>query len=73
MDGRRRCMDNIFIEQLWRTLQYEAGHLHEFTDGFHAERVIADWIVFYNTERSIRRSTAERLRKPMRPTATGSL
>ncbi len=51
MDGRGRCMDNIFIERLWRSLKYEAVHLVELTDGFHAERVIADWIGFYNTER----------------------
>ncbi len=51
MDGRGRCMDNIFIERLWRSLKYEAVHLHELTDGFHAERVIAEWIDFYNTER----------------------
>lgn len=51
MDGRGRCMDNIFIERLWRSLKYEAVHLHELTDGFHAERVIGDWITFYNTER----------------------
>lgn len=51
MDGRGRCMDNIFIERLWRSLKYEAVHLHELSDGFHAERVIADWIDFYNTER----------------------
>jgi putative transposase len=44
-------MDNIFIERLWRSLKYEAVHLHELTDGFHAERVIAEWIGFYNTER----------------------
>jgi transposase InsO family protein len=23
MDGRGRCMDNIFIERLWRSLKYE--------------------------------------------------
>ena len=51
MDGRGRCMDNIFIERLWRSLKYEAVYLHELTDGFVAERVIADWIGFYNTER----------------------
>ena len=51
MDGRGRCMDNIFIERLWRSLKYEAVHLHELTDGFHAERVIGEWIAFYNTER----------------------
>lgn len=51
MDGRGRCMDNIFIERLWRSLKYEAVYLHEMTDGFKAERVIAEWIDFYNTER----------------------
>ncbi len=51
MDGRGRCMDNIFIERLWRSLKYEAVYLHELTDGFKAERVIGDWINFYNTER----------------------
>ena len=51
MDGRGRCMDNIFIERLWRSLKYEAVYLHELTDGFRAERVIDEWIDFYNTER----------------------
>jgi len=51
MDGQGRCMDNIFIERLWRSLKYEAVYLHELTDGFKAERVIAEWIGFYNTER----------------------
>ena len=51
MDGRGRYMDNIFIERLWRSLKYEAIYLHELTDGFMAERVIDDWIGFYNTER----------------------
>jgi putative transposase len=51
MDGRGRCMDNIFIERLWRSLKYEAVYLHELTDGFVAERVIGAWIDFYNTER----------------------
>ena len=48
MDGRGRCMDNIFIERLWRSLKYEAVYLHELTDGFAAERVIGEWIGFYN-------------------------
>ena len=44
-------MDNNFIERLWRSLKYEAVYLHELTDGFVAERVIGDWIGFYNTVR----------------------
>jgi len=51
MDGRGRCMDNIFIERLWRSLKYEAVYLHELTDGFETERVIGAWIRFYNSER----------------------
>ena len=51
MDGRGRCLDNIFIERLWRSLKYEAVYLHEFTDGFEARRLIDEWIGFYNTER----------------------
>ncbi len=51
MDGRGRCMDNIFIERLWRSLKYEAVYLHEIADGFAARRVIGEWIGFYNTQR----------------------
>jgi putative transposase len=51
MDGRGRCLDNIFIERLWRSLKYEAVYLHEMTDGFVATRVIREWIDFYNTQR----------------------
>ena len=51
MDGRGRCMDNVFIERLWRSLKYEAVYLHELADGFHAQRVIGEWIDFYNAER----------------------
>ena len=51
MDGRGRCLDNVFIERLWRSLKYEAVYLHELADGFEAERVIAEWIDFYGNER----------------------
>ena len=51
MDGRGRCMDNIFIERLWRSLKQEAIYLTELQDGFHARRVIKDWFGFYNTHR----------------------
>ena len=51
MDGRGRCMDNIFIERLWRSMKYEAVYLHELSDGFQAQRVIARWMEFYNTQR----------------------
>ena len=40
MDGRGRCLDNVFIERLWRSLNYEAVYVHELVDGFEAEQVI---------------------------------
>ena len=27
MDGKGRCMDNIFVERLWRSLKYEEVYL----------------------------------------------
>ena len=51
MDGRGRCLDNVFIERLWRSLKYEAVYLRELQDGFEAQRVIAEWIEFYNEVR----------------------
>ena len=51
MDGRGRCMDNIFIERFWRSLQQETVYLTELMDGFHARKVIQEWIDFYNTRR----------------------
>ncbi len=51
MDGRGRCMDNIFIERLWRSLKYEAVYLQELADGFAARELIASWIEFYNRQR----------------------
>ncbi len=51
MDGRGRYLDNIFIERLWRSLKQEAVYLHEIDNGFHAKRIIDDWMGFYNSER----------------------
>ena len=51
MDGRGRYLDNIFIERLWRSLKYEAVYLHEMSDGFVAQKVIGEWLTFYNTIR----------------------
>ena len=50
MDGRGRCMDNVFIERLWRSLKYEEVYLRDLTDGT-ARRVIATWMTYYNERR----------------------
>ncbi len=50
MNDRGGCMDNIFIERLWRSLKCEAVCLHDIADGFTAWRVIGDWIGFYDAQ-----------------------
>ncbi len=51
MDGRGRCMDNIFIERLWRSLKYEDIYLKHYADGREARAGIAQWLAFYNDRR----------------------
>ena len=65
MDGRGRCMDNIFIERLWRSLKYEAVYLHELSDGFQAQKVISGWMAFYNSRRPHSALGAPPLLRPM--------
>ena len=48
MDARGRFLDNIFIEQLWRSPKFEAVYLHEFHSGRDAHGIIGSWIDLYN-------------------------
>lgn len=51
MDGKGRCMDNIFVERLWRSLKYEEVYLHAPDDVRQARSGIGRWFRFYNDER----------------------
>jgi putative transposase len=51
MDGRGRCMDNIFTERFWRTLKYENIYLNNYEDYTEAYQGIEKYIVFYNQRR----------------------
>ena len=51
MDGKGRCMDNIFVERLWRSLKYEEVYLHAYATVAEAKAGIGAWLEFYNTER----------------------
>ena len=51
MDGRGRCMDNIFIERLWRSLKYEEVYLRDYARVPDAKAGIGRWLRFYNRER----------------------
>lgn len=51
MDGRGRCLDNIFIERLWRSLKYEEVYLRDYALVPQARAGIGNWFRFYNHER----------------------
>jgi putative transposase len=51
MDGRGRCLDNIFIERLWRSLKYEEVYLKDYQLVSEARTGIAKYFQFYNYER----------------------
>lgn len=51
MDGRGRCMDNIFTERLWRTIKYENIFLKSYRTIDEARIGIADYLRFYNARR----------------------
>lgn len=51
MDGRGRCMDNIFTERLWRSLKYEDVYPKDYQTVREARQGIEQYFVLYNTER----------------------
>jgi len=48
MDGKRRWIDNVMVERLWRSLKYEDIYLREYIDIVHLEAGVGAWIDFYN-------------------------
>jgi len=51
MDGRGRCMDNIFTERLWRSLKYQEVYLNEYESPREARAGITRYLELYNTFR----------------------
>lgn len=51
MDGKGRCIDNIFIERLWKSVKYECVYLHAFEDGVQLYEGLKQYFQFYNDER----------------------
>ena len=51
MDGKGRCIDNIFIERLWKSVKYECVYLHAFEDGVQLYEGLKKYFDFYNRER----------------------
>lgn len=48
MDGRGRCMDNIFTERLWRSVKYENVYLKSYANFSEANAGLAEYFHFYN-------------------------
>jgi putative transposase len=51
MDGKGRCMDNIFIERLWRSVKYEKIFLEEYETVTELIIGLKEYFKFYNFER----------------------
>jgi putative transposase len=51
MDGRGAWPDNVFIERLWRSVNYESVYLHEFGTVDALGKGLKEYFEFYNQER----------------------
>jgi len=52
MDGRGRCMDNIFTERLWRTVKYEDIYIKDYATPKQLRKGLTDFFNKYNNRRS---------------------
>jgi putative transposase len=51
MDGRGRCLDNVFVERLWRSVKYEDVYLRGYEAVPELEHGLRRYFSFYNGER----------------------
>ena len=51
MDGRGRCIDNVFVERLWRSVKYEEVYLRAYDTVAEARTSLARYFSFYNSRR----------------------
>ena len=51
MDGKGRCLDNIFIERFWRALKYEEVYLRRYESVQEARESLGEYIEWYNRGR----------------------
>jgi len=51
MDGRGRCLDNIFTERLWRSVKYEDVYVNQYRSIEETFAGLAKYFSFYNTKR----------------------
>jgi putative transposase len=51
MDGKGRCLDNVFVERLWRTVKYEDIYLRRYETVPELTQGLENYFPFYNEER----------------------
>jgi putative transposase len=51
MDGKGRCLDNVFVERLWRTVKYEDVYLKRYEVVPQLLAGLKDYFPFYNEQR----------------------
>jgi putative transposase len=51
MDGRGRCLDNVFVERLWRSVKYEDVYIKGYETVPQLQQGLGSYFMFYNTER----------------------
>lgn len=51
MDGRGRCLDNVFIERLWRSVKYELVYPGDFETGAELYKALEGYFAHYNHRR----------------------
>jgi putative transposase len=50
-DGKGRCLDNVFVERLWRSVKYEDVYLNDYQEMPEARAGLAGYMEFFNDER----------------------
>ena len=51
MDGKGRCLDNVFVERLWRTVKYDEIYLKSYRSQIEADTNLTTFFRFYNERR----------------------
>jgi len=51
MDGKGRCLHNVFVERLWRSVKYEAIYLWRYEGVPELQRGLGRYFPYYNEER----------------------
>ncbi len=51
MDGVNRCLDNIYVERLWRSVKYEEIYLNDYANLGELQQGLKRYFKFYNENR----------------------